>query len=243
MSGRRRLDRALVEAGLADSRSAAQALIADGRVTLDGRAAEKPAQPAPEGAALAVAEGPRWASRGALKLIAALDAFGIDPAGLRAIDLGASTGGFTDVLLARGAAHVAAVDVGAGQLRPRLAAHPAVTAHENTDARALPEGLAEAADLIVADLSFISLAKALPPVLSAARPGARLVALVKPQFEAGRAAVGKGGVVRDPAAQAGAVSAVRDAVEAAGWRVLGSIESPVTGGDGNREWLLAAVKS
>lgn len=243
MSGRRRLDRALAEQGLARSRAEAQALIAAGRVTVDGAPATRPAQPAPPGAALAVADGPRWAGRGALKLLHALDAFGLDPAGARALDLGASTGGFTDALLARGAASVTAADVGRGQLDPRLAADPRVTALDGVDARALPEGVTETADWIVADLSFIALAKALPPALARARPGTQLIALVKPQFEAGRAAVGKGGVVRDPGARAAAVASVRAMLESAGWPVLGETESPIAGGDGNREFLIAARKA
>ncbi len=239
---KRRLDQALAAAGLAHSRAEAQALIAAGRVTVDGAPADKAARKVGPEAALAVAPGARWVGRGALKLLHALDAFGLDPAGARALDLGASTGGFTEVLLARGAAHVDAVDVGRGQLHPALRADPRVAVHEGTDARALPEGLAERAAWIVADLSFIALTKALPPALSAARAGATLVALVKPQFEAGRAAVGRGGVVRDPAAQAAACAAVRAMLTALGWTVLGETESPVRGGDGNREFLIAARK-
>jgi 23S rRNA (cytidine1920-2'-O)/16S rRNA (cytidine1409-2'-O)-methyltransferase len=237
-----RLDQALAAAGLADSRSEAQALIAEGRVRVDGAPADKPARKVGPEAALAVTEGERWVGRGARKLVHGLEVFGIPVAGLRALDLGASTGGFCEVLLARGAAHVDAVDVGRDQLHPRLRADPRIASLEGVDARALPPGLAEAADVITADLSFIALTKALPPALRAARAGATLIALVKPQFEAGRTAVGRGGVVRDPAAQAASCAAVRAMLEAHGWAVLGETESPVRGGDGNREFLMAARK-
>jgi 23S rRNA (cytidine1920-2'-O)/16S rRNA (cytidine1409-2'-O)-methyltransferase len=163
----------------------------------------------------------------------------LDPASAEALDLGASTGGFTDVLLARGAARVTAVDVGHGQLLPRLAADPRVKAVEGVNARALPADLGPF-DWIVADLSFISLDKALPPALGRARPGATLVALVKPQFEAGPAAVGKGGIVKDLAVHAAVRAHVRAFLEGEGWRVLGEAESPILGGDGNREFLIAA---
>jgi 23S rRNA (cytidine1920-2'-O)/16S rRNA (cytidine1409-2'-O)-methyltransferase len=239
---RRRLDRALVDAGLARSRTEAQALIESGQVTVDGAVAFKAALGVDIDAALAVAAGERWVGRGALKLLHALDMFGLDPAGARALDLGASTGGFTEVLLARGAAHVDAVDVGHGQLAAALRADPRVSVYEGTDARALPHGLAEAAEWIVADLSFIALTKAAPPALSAAPSDATVILLVKPQFEAGRAAVGRGGVVRDPAAHEAACAAVRVMLERLGWTVLGVTESPIIGGDGNREFLMAARK-
>jgi 23S rRNA (cytidine1920-2'-O)/16S rRNA (cytidine1409-2'-O)-methyltransferase len=235
-----RLDQALVAQGLARSRGEAQALVEGGRVSIDGAPADKPARRVADDAALAVTDGPRWVGRGALKLLHALDAFGLDPRGARALDLGASTGGFTEALLARGATHVDAVDVGRDQLAPSLRADLRVTPREGVDARALPEGLAEQADWIVADLSFIALVKALPPALSVAQRGAILVALVKPQFEAGRAAVGRGGVVRDPAAQEAACAAVRAMLHELGWTALGQTESPITGGDGNREFLIAA---
>ncbi len=235
-----RLDRALVAAGLAESRAKAQALIAAGVVTVAGRVATKPAAEVVADAALAVTEDPcPWVSRAALKLLHALDHFGLAPEGT-ALDLGASTGGFTEVLLARGASHVHAVDVGHGQLAPRLATDPRVTLHEGVNARALPEGLAPAVDWITADLSFISLTLALPPALGRARRGGVLVALVKPQFEVGRGAVGKGGIVRDKAAQEAACARVEAWLTGQGWRRLGRVESPVLGGDGNREFLLAA---
>ncbi len=237
-----RLDRALVARGLAPSRARAQSLVAAGAVTVDGRVAAKPSQAVGAGAAIALTDDPcPWVSRGALKLLHALDAFALAPHGT-ALDLGASTGGFTEVLLARGAAHVHALDVGHGQLAPALRADPRVTLHEGVNARAIPEGLIPPPDWITADLSFISLALALPPALALARPGARLVALVKPQFEVGRAHLGKGGVVRDPAARAAAGARIAACLEASGWAVLGLVESPIAGGDGNREGLIAAAK-
>jgi 23S rRNA (cytidine1920-2'-O)/16S rRNA (cytidine1409-2'-O)-methyltransferase len=235
-----RLDRALVAAGLARSRTEAQALIAGGAVTVDGAPARRAAQETPPGAALALAEGPRWASRGALKLLHALDAFGLSPEGASALDLGASTGGFTDALLARGAARVTALDVGRGQLDPRLAADPRVTVIEGVNARDLAPGMVAPFDWLTADLAFVALTKALPPALRLAPAGATLVALVKPQFEAGREAVRKGGIVRDPAARAAACEAVAAMLAAEGWTALGLTESPIAGGDGNREFLIAA---
>ncbi len=238
-----RLDQRLVALGLAPSRARAQALVAAGAVTVDGAVALKPAQAAPDGAAVAVVADPcPWVSRAALKLVHALDAFALDPAGAVALDVGASTGGFTQVLLARGAARVIALDVGHGQLAPSLAADPRVTALEGVNARDLPGGLIPPLDWIVADVSFISLTLALPPALSRARPGARLAALVKPQFEAGRAAVGRGGMVRDPAALEAARARVRDFLVGAGWRVTHEGDSPIMGGDGAREYLIAALK-
>jgi len=180
-------------------------------------------------------------SRAGLKLAHALAAFGLDPAGAVALDLGASTGGFTQVLLAAGAAEVWAVDVGHGQLAPLVAADPRVRAIEGLNVRDLTTDHVPAPDWIVADLSFISLEKALPPALALAKPGAVLVALVKPQFEVGRAAVGKGGIVRDTAAVAAARARIRAFLEAAGWTVTGEAESPITGGDGNVEYLIAAT--
>jgi 23S rRNA (cytidine1920-2'-O)/16S rRNA (cytidine1409-2'-O)-methyltransferase len=236
-----RLDRALVAAGLAQSRVRAQALIAAGVVRLDGAPAAKPAARVPEGARLELTGDPvPYVSRGALKLRHALDTFGLDPAGAVALDLGASTGGFSQVLLEAGAAEVWAVDVGHGQLAPVLRADPRLHAIEGLNARDLTAAHVPPPGWIVADLSFISLAKALPAALALARPGALLVALVKPQFEVGPARVGKGGIVRDPAAIAEARAGVRAFLEGAGWTVLGETESPVPGGDGNREFLIAA---
>lgn len=237
-----RLDRALVAAGLAESRARAQALIAAGVVRVDGAPASKASARVAEGAALAVAGDPLpWVSRAGGKLAHALAVFGLDPSGAVALDLGASTGGFTEVLLAAGAAEVWAVDVGHGQLAPAIAADARVHAIEGLNVRALGAGHVPPPDWIVADLSFISLEKALPAALGLARPGAVLVALVKPQFEVGRAAVGKGGIVKDAEAVAAARARVRAFLAAAGWTVTGEAESPIRGGDGNVEYLVAAV--
>lgn len=229
--------------GLAPSRARAQALIAAGVVTVEGRVADKPGLRVPVTAALAVTGDPLpWVSRAALKLVHALDVFGIDPAGLVALDLGASTGGFTEVLLSRGATEVWAVDVGHGQLHPLLRDDPRVRSREGLNVRALTPDDVPPPGIVVADLSFIPLATALPAALSLCPPGARLVALVKPQFEVGPAAVGKGGIVRDTAAIAGARARVRDFLEASGWTVAGEAESPILGGDGNAEFLVTALK-
>ncbi len=235
-----RLDQVLVARGLADSRSRAQALIRAGAVRLAGHPATRPAQDVAPDAPLAVADAFPWVSRGAVKLLHALDHFGLTPAG-EALDLGASTGGFTEVLLARGARRVHALDVGHGQLHPRLAADPRVRLIEGVNARAIPPGLVPPVDWITADLAFIGLAVALPGPLTLARPGATLVALVKPQFEAGPDAVGKGGIVGDPAIHAAVQARIAAFLGDAGWRVLGLTESPVRGGDGNREFLIAAL--
>lgn len=239
-----RLDQLLVARGLVASRARARALIEAGAVTVGGAVATRPAQSARDDAGITLREdAPQWVSRGALKLLHALDAFGLDPSGAVALDVGASTGGFTEALLARGAARVYALDVGHGQLHPRLAADPRVASLEGVNARAIPEGLVPPVDWVVADVSFISLEKALPGSMALARPGATLVALVKPQFEAGPGAVGKGGIVRDPAVHARVRAAAAAFVAARGWTVLGETESPVMGGDGNREFLIAARKT
>lgn len=236
-----RLDQALVERGLAPSRARARALIEAGAVRLGGAVARRPSQKTPPEAALEVAQDPcPWVSRAGLKLDHALTTFGLTPGGI-ALDLGASTGGFTQVLLARGAEAVTAVDVGRGQMVPSLAEDPRVTLMEGVNARALPEDLPRPA-WVTADLSFIGLETALPPALALAAPGATLVALVKPQFEVGRGHVGKGGVVRDPAAQAAALARIAAFLVRSGWTVIGETESPVEGGDGNREFLIAARK-
>lgn len=238
-----RADAALVARGLVESRSRAAAEISAGHVFADGAPVARASQTIAEGMRLELRGANPWVGRGGLKLAAALDAFAIDPKGKHVLDLGASTGGFTEVCLARGAAHVTAVDVGRGQLHPRLAADPRVTLHEKTDARALTSAhVPRPPALIVADLSFISLTQALVPALALAAPDAALVALVKPQFEAGRAAVGKGGVVKDGAARRAAVDKVAQWLSAQGWTVRGAIESPVAGGDGNVEFLLAAAR-
>ncbi len=237
-----RLDQHLVATGLAESRARAKALIEAGAVTVDGTVARKPSQAVAEGAQVAVTADPNpWVSRAALKLTHALDEFGLTPRGV-ALDVGASTGGFTEVLLARGAARVFALDVGHGQLHPRIAADPRVVVHEGVNARDIPAGLVPPVDWIVADVSFISLTKALPGPLALARPGAVLVARIKPQFEAGRAQVGRGGIVRDAGVHAAVRARIRDWLERLGWQVTGEAPSPIEGGDGNREFLIAALR-
>lgn len=243
--GRRRADQLLLERGLAESRARAQALILAGRVFSDTRRIDKAGQMLAADASLTVrGRDHPWVSRGGVKLAHALDHFGIDPDGLICLDVGASTGGFTDVLLTRGAAKVTAVDVGHGQLAWKLRQNPRVVVLERTNCRSLTATqLPEPVALVVCDVSFIGLETALPAVLSLAAPGARLVALVKPQFEAGREHIAKGGVVRDPSVHA----AVCDRIAAwlrsqPGWRVLGIVESPIRGPEGNVEFLLAAVR-
>ncbi|SET51320.1 TlyA family RNA methyltransferase [Oceanicella actignis] len=237
-----RLDQRLVELGLAQSRARAQALIAAGAVLVDGRPERKPARKVGPGDEVRVAADPcPWVSRAALKLVHALDVFGLTPHG-EALDVGASTGGFTEVLLARGAARVHALDVGRGQLHPRLRADPRVRCLEGVNARAIPPGLVPPVDWVVSDVSFISLEKALPCALALARPGATLVALIKPQFEAGPEAVGKGGMVRDPAVHARVRARIREFLRSSGWRALGEATSPIRGGEGAVEHLIAAVK-
>ncbi|QPC42074.1 TlyA family RNA methyltransferase [Kaustia mangrovi] len=240
-----RLDQLLVERGLVETRSRARAAILAGAVRVDGTVIAKPAARVARDAALALDPGlDTHVSRAALKLIHALDRFGIDPGGLVALDLGASTGGFTEVLLERGAARVHAVDVGHGQLHPRLAGDPRVIVHEGVNARALDGTVVpEAPALVVCDVSFIGLKLALPPALALAAPGAWLVALVKPQFEVGREGLGKGGIVRDEALREEVCADIRRWLEeTAGWTVAGLVRSPITGGDGNVEYLVAARK-
>jgi 23S rRNA (cytidine1920-2'-O)/16S rRNA (cytidine1409-2'-O)-methyltransferase len=240
---KKRLDRILVDRGLAATRSRAADLVRLGAVRIDGVTAAKPGALVAPDADLSVAQDASpFVSRGGLKLAAALDAFGLDPKGLIALDIGASTGGFSDVLLSRGAARVFAVDVGREQLHHRLREDPRVTVLEGTDARSLDARIiTEPPAAIVADLSFIGLGKALQPALQLAAPGAWLVALVKPQFEAGREAVGKGGIVRDAEARAKAVAEVRAFIDAQpGWRVFAEMPSPIAGGGGNEEVLIGA---
>ena len=237
-----RLDQRLVALGLAQSRARARVLIAAGAVTVDGAIAAKPAQVVGLEARVEIAGDPLpWVGRGALKLLHALDTFALAPRGL-ALDLGASTGGFTEVLLARGAERVYALDVGHGQLHPRLAGDLRVVSLEGVNARAIPPGLVPPVDWITADLAFISLEKALPGALALARPGAVLVALIKPQFEAGRAQVSRGGIVRDPAVHEAVCAHIRAWLGGLGWQVTGTVPSPIEGGDGNREFLVAARK-
>lgn len=238
-----RLDQALVTAGLAPSRARARQLIEAGVVTIDSLPASKPAQKVDETAALAVTGDPNpYVSRAALKLLCALDTFGLDPTGALALDLGASTGGFSQVLLARGAAEVWAVDVGHGQIAEILRADPRLRLIEGLNVRELSAAHVPAPDWIVADLSFISLTKALPPALGLARPGATLVALIKPQFEVGPGFVGKGGIVRDTGAIDRARREIAEFLTASGWSISGETSSPILGGDGNSEYLIAARK-
>jgi 23S rRNA (cytidine1920-2'-O)/16S rRNA (cytidine1409-2'-O)-methyltransferase len=238
-----RLDRILVERGLAVTRSRAADLIRLGAVSVEGRPALKPGALIEPGARLMVeAQASPFVSRGGLKLASALDAFGLEPKGLVALDIGASTGGFTEVLLARGAKRVFAVDVGRDQLHDKLREDRRVVVLEGTDARALDAAVIDGpVGAIVADVSFISLTKALPEALKLAAPGAWLVALVKPQFEVGRDAVGKGGIVRDAQARARAVAEVRAFIDATpGWAVFAEMPSPIPGGSGNEEVLIGA---
>ena len=241
-SKRLRADRLLVERGLFESRAKAQAAIAAGLVAANGAVVRKASEEIPVDAELRASPAHPYVSRGGLKLAAALDHFKFDPKGRVCLDIGASTGGFTEVLLARGAARVYAVDVGRGQLHESLRARPEVVSLEETDIRTLsPARFEVAPDLVTVDVSFISLKLVLPAALAFAKRPAQLVALIKPQFEAGRAALKKG-VVRDEAVR----QAVRDDIvqftTSLGWRVDGVILSPIAGGDGNVEFLLGAVR-
>ena len=240
---RKRADILLVERGFFESRAKARAAIEAGGVTAGGRLVAKASETVEEDAEILAAPAHPWVGRGALKLVHALDAWPIAIGGRVALDVGASTGGFTEVCLARGAARVYAIDVGRGQLHPRLAADPRVVSLEATDARALtPALIPQAPQLVVSDVSFISLEKALPAALALAAAGADLVALVKPQFEVGPERVGKGGLVKDEAARAEAVEGVMSFLEASAWPVQATTDSPIEGGDGNREFLLWAKK-
>ena len=239
-----RADVFLVEQGYAKSRSEAQAAIAAGCVLADGKTVGKPSQPLHAAMAIQYAPAHPYVSRGALKLAGALDHFGLSPEGLVCLDLGASTGGFTEILLARGARRVFAVDVGQGQLHPRIAADARVISLEHRNARDLARSdIPGAPQAVVVDLSFISLRLGLPPALEFAAPGAWLVALFKPQFEVGKDALGKGGIVKDGYARSAALLTFLQWLNGQGdWRTLNPawMESPITGGDGNREFLVAA---
>lgn len=239
---KKRADQLLVDRGLAESRTRAQALILAGLVYAGDRKVEKAGQPMAEDAALDVrGRDHPWVSRGGIKLAHGLDHFGWDVTGAVAIDVGSSTGGFTDVLLSRGTARVYAVDSGTNQLAWKLRQDPRVIVHEQTSARILtPRHIPEPVDVIVCDASFISLSKVLEIPLAFARPGATLIALIKPQFEAGRAEVGKGGVVRDPAVHERVCREVSDWLTGAGWHVAGVTPSPITGPEGNVEFLIGA---
>src|SRR5689334_19653497 len=245
MSGKGRVDQALVDRGLAESRSRAQALIMAGLVFAGERKVAKAGETIASDAALTVrGKDHPWVSRGGLKLVGGLDHFGIDPECATCLDVGSSTGGFTDVLLNRGAAKVYAVDVGTNQLAWKLRQDPRVVVHEQTNARSLDASIIpEPVDIVVCDASFISLAKVLEAPLRLAKPKAKLVALVKPQFEAGRTEVGKGGVVRDTAVHERVCTGAKAWVESQGWTVLGVVPSPITGPEGNVEFLLGARKN
>ncbi len=234
---KRRVDLLLVERGLAESREKARAIVLAGSVTTGGRRVDKPGSLLPDSASLELAQRPLYVGRGGEKLAAALDAFGIDPGGVVAADIGASTGGFTDCLLQRGATRVYAVDAGYGQLDYRLRTNPSVVVMERVNARYL-ETLPEPVGLVVVDVSFISLRKVLPAIARVARPGATVLALVKPQFEAERGEVGRGGIVRDTSVHARVIGRVAGWAAAEGWRVRGPATSPLLGQAGNREFFL-----
>jgi 23S rRNA (cytidine1920-2'-O)/16S rRNA (cytidine1409-2'-O)-methyltransferase len=241
-----RLDELLVLRGLYATRSRARDAVERGAISVDGAVVAKPGQAVPLSSVIA-ADDPAasYVSRAALKLLAGLDHFGLDPEGSEALDIGASTGGFTQVLLERGAAHVTAFDVGHGQLDESLRNHPRVATIEGLNARDLTSSHLDGKlpDFLVCDVSFISLTLALPPALALAAPGTRAIFLVKPQFEAGREAIGKGGILKEPAEGPRIAEKLRVWLDAQpGWRALGVCDSPVAGGDGNREFLLGGVK-
>jgi 23S rRNA (cytidine1920-2'-O)/16S rRNA (cytidine1409-2'-O)-methyltransferase len=240
-----RADQLLLDRGLAESRAKAQALILAGLVFSGERKIEKAGQMLPADAPLEVrGKDHPWVSRGGIKLEHALDHFGWDVTGAVALDVGSSTGGFTDVLLQRGAAKVFAVDSGTNQLAWKLRQDPRVIVHEQTNARYLTaEIVTEPIEIVVCDASFIGLAKVLEAALGFASPSGKLVALVKPQFEAERHEIGKGGVVRDPQVHARVIKAAQAWVEGHGWNVVGVVESPITGPEGNKEFLLAAQRA
>jgi 23S rRNA (cytidine1920-2'-O)/16S rRNA (cytidine1409-2'-O)-methyltransferase len=240
MTKRVRIDRLLVERGLFESRAKAQQAIAAGLVAADGTIITKPAEEVSSDAALQAAPAHPWVSRGGVKLAAALDHFGIDPSDRICLDVGASTGGFTQVLLARRARRVYAVDVGRGQLHASLRERPDVIAIEATDIRKLePARFEVLPDFVAVDVSFIPLKLVLPAALALAQPAAETVVLVKPQYEAGPGHVRKG-LVRDPAVHQRVCEDVAALIASLGWTVLGLIPSPIPGGDGNHEFLIAA---
>jgi 23S rRNA (cytidine1920-2'-O)/16S rRNA (cytidine1409-2'-O)-methyltransferase len=237
---RLRIDQLLVERGLAESRERAQALVIAGYVLIDGQKARKPGQTARRDSQVELIERLPFVGRGGLKLKGALDGFGIDVAGQVCVDIGSSTGGFTDCLLQRGAARVYAVDVGAGQLDWKLRNDPRVVVKEALNARYLTPGdIGEPADLVTCDVSFISVTLILPAAVPLLKPAGVMVILVKPQFEAGRQQVGKGGIVRDPALHAAVCARIEAAVQGRGFRTA-IMDSPVLGAEGNREFLLYA---
>ena len=237
-----RLDVWLAENGLAESREKAQALVMAGRVRVNGRPASKPGTRVGGCAEVTVAPGPSHVGRGALKLAEALDAFAVDARGRVAVDVGASTGGFTETLLARGATRVHAVDVGRGQLHERLRTDPRVVVLDRTNARSLtPAQIGEPCGIASVDISFISATKILPALRSILAPGADVLILVKPQFEVGRSQVGRGGIVKDPSLHRQAMRDVAEAAQGLGYAVRGACASPITGAEGNREFFLHLV--
>jgi 23S rRNA (cytidine1920-2'-O)/16S rRNA (cytidine1409-2'-O)-methyltransferase len=241
---RHRLDELLVQRGHYSSRSRARDAIARGTVTVDGIVAAKPAQNTSLESRIEILDEARaYVSRSALKLKSGINVFNISVKGLNCLDIGASTGGFTQVLLEQGAAHVTAIDVGHGQFDTSLQANPKVTSIEGLNARDLTaEHLKHKIDFIVCDVSFISLKLALPKALALAEPGARLLALIKPQFEAGRDAIGRGGIVSDPQEHERVCNEISEFLAAENWKVTGLTPSSLEGGDGNKEFLIAAVK-
>lgn len=244
MPPKSRLDQHIVDLNLAPSRARAQALIKAGVVMVAGAPARKASQTVAPDAAITITGDPNpWVSRAGLKLAHALNIWSLDPTGATALDVGASTGGFTEVLLANGAAEVYALDVGHGQLHPTLSGNPKVHNLEGVNAKSIPLGMIPPVDWIVSDVSFISLTKALPGPLSLAGPNARLVALIKPQFELSPAEIGKGGIVSDPVAHDKARANVRAFLTASGWIIDAEADSPIEGGDGNREFLISARKA
>ena len=244
MAGKQRIDQLLVARGLAESRARAQALVMAGLVYLGETKLSKPGQQVAEDAEISVrGRDHPWVSRGGIKLAHAIDHFALDPAGAVAMDIGSSTGGFTDVLLSKGAERVFAVDSGTNHLAWKLRQDPRVTVLEQTSARILtPEQIDAPCNWVVCDASFISLRKVLEVPLKLAAPQCRLVALIKPQFEVGKGEVGKGGVVRDPALHQRVCDEVREWLEGEGWRIDGIVESPITGPEGNVEFLISAQR-
>lgn len=242
---KRRIDQLLVERGLAESRARAQALVMAGLVFVGETKIDKPGHQVAEDATLDVrGRDHPWVSRGGIKLAHAIEHFGLDPAGVTAMDIGSSTGGFTDVLLSKGADHVFCVDSGTNQLAWRLREDPRVTVLEQLSARLLTrDQITRECDWVVCDASFISLAKVLDVPLKLAAPQCRLVALIKPQFEVGREEVGKGGVVRDPALHARVCDEVQLWLEGLGWDIQGIATSPITGPQGNVEFLISACRT
>ena len=239
-AGRLRIDQLLVERGLAESRERAQALVIAGYVLVDGQKARKPGQAARRDSRVELIERLPFVGRGGLKLKGALDGFGIDVAGKVCVDIGSSIGGFTDCLLQRGAARVYAVDVGAGQLDWKLRNDPRVVVKEAVNARYLTPGdIGEPADLVTCDVSFISVTMILPALVRLLKPAGIMIVLVKPQFEAGRRQVGKGGIVKDPALHAAVCARIEAAVRGYGFQTA-IMDSPILGAEGNREFLLYA---